>query len=240
MVALAIGTPSGNPAKLAKAYERLGTLPGSVAPRRTSLSMLAWSADQFAYGEWIERSGFADFPWTLSAEGRREAQRRRHLALAKGEPAGSLTERSGEVIREAVSWCFSDAAWCLLLGWLQTCRLEVSGVQAGSRTVIDALLLPHLVVDLEHDAAMTRDGETTWHALAVDWPAPARLSAPPARTLQGEFGRWYAAAYPAGHPVGMKYDELAYAAARSLGRTVSARTVRRALRSFRPRPTPAR
>jgi hypothetical protein len=56
---------------------------------------------------------------------------------------------------------------------------------------------------------------------------------------QGEFGKWYAAAYPSGHPVGKKHGELAYEAARSLGRKVRGRTVRRALRDFR-RPTSTR
>ncbi|HSI01227.1 MAG TPA: hypothetical protein VLA02_11535 [Reyranella sp.] len=223
MVALEIGLPSANPATLATVVGRLRGLPGGSGRALTPLSILAWSADQFAYGEWIERSGFADFPWTLASEGRREAQRRRQFALARGEPAGLLTERSGEVIREAVGWCFSDAAWCLLLGWIQISGLRVSGVQAGSRTVVDPLVLVHLVVDLEHDTATTRDGELTWHALTVEWP----------RTLQAEFGKWYAGAYPSGHPVGKKHDELAHEAAHSLGSKVSGRTVRRALRDFR-------
>ena len=235
MVALEIGLPSRTPATLAGVVGQLRGAPVGSGRALTPLSILAWTADQFAYGEWIQRSGFADFPWTLSPAGRREAERRRQLALARGEPGGSLTERSGEVIREAMGWCFSDAAWCLLLGGIQTRGLRVSGYQAGSRTVVDSLLLPHLVVDLEHDTAMTRDGALTWQALAVEWPSPL-----PPRTLQGEFGKWYAAAYPSGHPVGMKHETLAHEAAGSLGRKVSARTVRRALRSFRPRSTPAR
>lgn len=245
MVALAVHPLPGNPANLANVAQRLCGVPDPST--RSALSTLAWSADRFAYGEWIERSGFADFPWTISFEGRREAQRRRQFALAKGEAAGSLTERSGEVLRDAVRWCFSDASWCLLLGWIQTCGLQVSGVRAGARTVIDELLLPHLVVDLEHDMATTCDRESTWHALALEWPASkaeAAASSPftplPMRTLQGEFVQWYRDAYPTGHPIGKKQDELAYEATRTLGRKVSARTVRRALHDFRPRTTPAR
>ena len=67
---------------------------------------MAWRADDLAYGRWIERTHFPDIPWTLSVEGRREARRRRQLALAKGEPAGSLIERSREVMADAVRWCF--------------------------------------------------------------------------------------------------------------------------------------
>src|SRR5262249_28060832 len=100
----------------------------------------------------------------------------------------------------------------------------------------------HLMVDLQHDRAMTQTGDVAWHALAVEWPAAAKAEAAalPVRTLQGEFVKWYAGVYPDGHPVGKKHDELAFEAARALGRKVSTRTVRRSLKDFRPRPMSAR
>jgi hypothetical protein len=162
------------------------TVVGFPAPStRTPLSTFAWSADQFGYGEWIERSGFTDFPWMLSPAGKREAHRRRQLALAKGEQ-GSLAQRSSEVLRDAVQWCFGDAAWCLLLGWIQTRGLRVSGVRLGSRTPIDEALLPHLAVDLGQDTAT--DGATTWHALAVEGPTFGKASARTVRRLLRDFG----------------------------------------------------
>lgn len=241
MVALALeNAVPGNPANFAILERRLSGVPAPST--RTPLSILAWSADQLAYGEWIKRSDFPEFPWTVSFAGKREAQRRRQLAIARGEPAGSLTERSGEVLRDAVQWCFGDASWCLLLGWIRTCGLQVSGIHRGSRVVIDDLLLGHLIVDLQHDRAMTQNGDAAWHALAIEWPeaAKAEAASSPPRTLQGEFAKWYAGTYPDGHPVGKKHDELAFEAARSLGRKVSARMVRRSLKDFRPRPMSAR
>lgn len=238
MVPLEVLLPSGKPGNIAKLLDPV-SLP--VVEGQVPLSSMAWRADDRAYGRWIERTHFPEIPWTISFEGKREAQRRRQFALATGERAGSLTERSKEVIRDAVRWCFSDAAWCLLLGRLRAERLRVSGVVNGLRLEIDDLLLSQLLVDLEHDTATTRDGRQTWHALAVVSPPAddAECAATPARTLLSEFGKWYTGTYPAGHPVGKKHEELAYEAAQSLGRKVSGRTVRRALRDFR-RPSAAR
>lgn len=151
-------------------------------------------------------------------------------------------------------WCFGDPQWCLLLETLMKTGLRVSGVVGhGERVEIDELLLMRLHVDLPNDEAGTVDGRTKWHALAAGWPvgyipvlraeAFAELPELPARepaTLQGAFADWYRGAYPDGHPVGKKHDDLAYEAARSLGRKVSARTVRRSLRDFQPRPSAAR
>src|SRR5436190_23465425 len=67
MVALEIGLPSGTPATLAGVVGQLCGAPVGSGRALTPLSILAWTADQFAYGEWIQRSGFADFPWTLSS-----------------------------------------------------------------------------------------------------------------------------------------------------------------------------
>ena len=116
---------------------------------------------------------------------------------------------------------------------------------------------PKLPFDLQNDETVTLDGRTKWQALAAGWPAgyipvlraeafdmlPERGPELPSRapaTLQGAFAEWYGAAYPDGHPVGKKHDDLAFEAARSLGRKVSARTVRRSLRDFQPRPSAAR
>jgi hypothetical protein len=242
MPAIAILGNLANPAK-----------PNSIlseAVARTPLSTLSWNANQGSYGDWIERNRFPGFPWVLSAAGQCEAEHRRQLAFARGEILGPPTATASEVIADAVGWCFSDAAWCLLLGQIQARGLWVSGVRYGTREVIDALVLTELFVDLTKDIAMLWRGRWTWHALAIEWDAPEKEAPsltlassellPTERSLRSEFAKWYAAVYPQGHPVGKKQEDLAYEAAGALGRKVSARTVRRSLRAFQPRTSAAR
>jgi hypothetical protein len=211
MVALLLDTAPGNPGIPAKWFVEF---PGPIAEKPTPLSLLAWRMADPEYARW----------------------------------------RRDEVLKEALRWCFGDPQWCLLLETLMKTGLRVSGVVGhGERVEIDDLLLMRLHVDLQTDEAVTLDGRTKWQALAAGWPSgyipvlraeafdglPDRPARAP-ETLQGAFAEWYGAAYPDGHPVGKKHDDLAYEAARSLGRKVSARTVRRSLRDFRPRPSAAR
>ncbi|MFI5030611.1 MAG: hypothetical protein ACHQPH_07920 [Reyranellales bacterium] len=206
------------------------------------------------YARWLAPGLYPDKPWSLSDLGRAEALRRQGFAPAAGQRLCKLWERRDEVLKEALRWCFGDPQWCLLLETLMKTGLRVSGVVGhGERLEIDELLLMRLHVDLQNDEAVTLDGRTTWQALAAGWPsgyipvlraeafdASSELPSRAPATLQGAFADWYGAAYPDGHPVGKKHDDLAYEAARSLGRKVSARTVRRSLRDFRPRPSAAR
>lgn len=251
MVALLLDTAPGNPGITAKWFAEF---PGPIAERPTPLSLLAWRMADSEYARWLTPGLYPDKPWRLSELGAAEALRRQGFAPAAGQRLCKLWERRDEVLKEATRWCFGDPQWCLLLETLMRTGLRVSGVVGhGERVEIDELLLMRLHVDLQNDEAGSIDGRTKWQALAAGWPSgyipvlraeafdsftelPSRAPA----TLQGAFAEWYGAAYPDGHPVGKKHDDLAYEAARSLGRKVSARTVRRSLRDFRPRPSAAR
>ncbi len=251
MVALVLeDAVPGNPANFAKWVPEF---PRPVESKPARLSLLAWRAADSEYARWIKPGLLPEFPWTLSDLGRAEAIRRQGFAPATGQPLCKLWERRDEVLKDALWWCFNDAAWCVLLDTLMSRGLKVSGVIGnGPRVEIDDLLLTHLHVDLSRDEATTVDGDIKWRALAAGWPVPhmpvvrseqlATIPSLPrvAASLQGAFVQWYRDTYPAGHPVGKKQDVLAFEAARSLGRKVSARTVRRALSDFRPRTTPAR
>jgi len=251
MVALLLDTIPGNPGITAKWFAEF---PGPIAEKPTPLSLLAWRMADPEYARWLTPGLYPDKPWGLSDLGAAEALRRQGFAPAAGQRLCKLWERRDEVLEEAARWCFGDPQWCLLLETLMKIGLRVSGVVGhGERVEIDELLLMRLHVDLQNDETVTLDGRTKWQALAAGWPAgyipvlraeafddlpelPAREPA----TLQGAFAEWYGAAYPEGHPVGKKHDDLAFEAARSLGRKVSARTVRRSLRDFQPRPSAAR
>jgi hypothetical protein len=252
MVALVLDSQlPGNPANTGMWFAGF-PMPANDSP--VALSRLAWRLADCEYAGWIEPGSFPEFSWRLSKAGLDEALRRQRMAPAMGQPPCTLSQRRDEVLKEAMRWCFGDHAWCVLLDRLIRTGLRISGVIGhGPRVEIDDLLLCRLAIDLRHDEAVTVDGETKWRALAVGWPsghipvlrteAFAELPELPARepaTLQGAFVKWYADAYPEGHPVGKKHDDLAFEAARSLGRKVSARTVRRSLRDFRPRPSAAR
>jgi len=255
MVALLLDTIPGNPGITAKWF---AAFPGPIAEKPTPLSLLAWRMADPEYARWLTPGLYPDKPWGLSDLGAAEALRRQGFAPAAGQRLCKLWERRDEVLEEAARWCFGDPQWCLLLETLMKTGLRVSGVVGhGERVEIDELLLMRLHVDLQNDEAVTLDGRTKWQALAAGWPSgyipvlraeafdmlPERGPELPSRapaTLQGAFAEWYGAAYPEGHPVGKKHDDLAFEAARSLGRKVSARTVRRSLRDFQPRPSAAR
>jgi hypothetical protein len=244
---------SGNPANSAISPNLFAEFPKRVENKPARLSLLAWRAANSEHARWIKPGLMPDFPWSLSDDGRAEALRRQGFAPAAGQPLCKVRQRREEVLQDAMWWCFGDAAWCVLLDTLTSNGLKVSGVIGhGQRVEIDDLLLSQLMVDLKTDEATTVDGHTKWRALAAGWPvanmpvvrtdqfAVVPSLPRPAASLQGAFVKWYSDAYPTGHPVGKKQDELAYEAARSLGRKVSARTVRRALHDFQPRTMTAR
>ena len=102
------------------------------------------------------------------------------------------------------------------------------------------------------DGAVNVDGIAAWGGITASLNADGETDLVSGVIVTGNFfdilgvtpvqGRLLAPAddiTPGGHPVGKKYEELAYEAAQSLGRKVSGRTVRRALRDFR-RPSAAR
>ena len=204
-----------------------------VAGTPVLLSRVAWQLSDPKARRLIE-PGDVLLPWRLTREGHDEALAVQRAAIARGDRPLRLAARRDEVLRDLCGRCFGPRPAAALLAVLRAHRIAVSGVSAsGERVAIDPLLLSQLMVDLKNDTAWTGDGTQQWRALAATRAAEARpdpAAQPlPKRTVQAELARWYRETYPAGHPVGRKLDMLASEAAGVLGRTVSGRTMRRAV-----------
>jgi hypothetical protein len=177
-------------------------------------------------------------PWRLSSDGSDEALAIQRAAIARGDKPMRLGARYAEVERDALWKCFGSKAVAALLLLLARHDIAVSGVplSGGERVTLDRLLLSQLAFSLRNDAAWTHDGAREWRALAATRPAQtarAPSRPPEKRTVQGELARWYSRTYPSGHPAGRKLDTLAVEAAGMLGRTISTRTLRRAVADAR-------
>lgn len=201
------------------------------------LSQVAWQLSDPRARRLIA-PGDAAVPWLLTHDGLDEALAVQRAAIASGGRLMRLAARREEVLGDLRHQCFGPRAVAALLPLLRLHGIVVSGVAAsGARATIDPLLLSQLMIDLANDTACTRDDTLHWHALAATRPAeapPAPRPMPrpgplPRRTVQSELARWYRETYPSGHPVGRKLDALAAEAAKVLGRTVSGRTMRRAV-----------
>lgn len=196
-----------------------------------SLSEVAWLLSD-PQARRLIKSGDGPFRWELSREGFDEALAIQRAAIARGDRPMRLADRREEVRRLACHECFGPRPTAALVRLFVQHAIAVSGVAAnGMRGAIDPLLLSQLLIDLAEDKAMTRDGALHWRALAATRGVETVVASPPAvrRTVQSELARWYRETYPSGHPVGRKLDTLAFEATQVLGRTVSTRTMRRAL-----------
>jgi hypothetical protein len=155
--------------------------------------------------------------------------------MPDGDRPPAISRRWDFIKRDVQQATFRRAARERVLEAIRRRGLQVSGViPPGRRVEIDPLLLPHLILDLEHDTARTADGLICWQALAVaPRPAPSEpvQATSPARFpgRQRDFLKWYRTAYPDGHPAGKKLETLAHEAAGALACRISTRTIRRAL-----------
>ena len=108
MVALVLDSPlPGNPANAGMWFPEF-PMPASDSP--VALSLMAWRLADSPYSAWLQPGGFPEFSWRLSDAGLEEAQRRQRMASAMGQPAGRLSQRRDEVLKEAMRWCFGDHA----------------------------------------------------------------------------------------------------------------------------------
>jgi hypothetical protein len=206
------------------------------------LSQVAWQLSD-PHARRLIAPGDAFRPWRLTPDGHDEALAVQRAAIARGDRPMRLDTRREAVLGDLCHQCFGPRAVAALLPLLRLHGIAVSGVAAsGERAPIDALLLTQLVIDLDNDTAWTLDNALRWRALAATRAAeatPIPRSEPAAerpaakRTVQSETARWYRETYPSGHPVGRKLDMLASEAAQVLGRTVSTRTMRRAVVGIR-------
>lgn len=212
-----------------------------VAGAAVPLSQVAWQLSDPRVRRLIA-PGDALLPWGLTPDGHDEALAVQRAAIARGDRPMRLDARRDAVLGDFCHQCLGPRAVAALLPLLRLHGIAVSGVAAsGARAPIDALLLSQLVIDLARDTAWTLDNALRWRALAATRaaeavPAPRREplpKRPERRTVQAELARWYRETYPAGHPVGRKLDALAAEAAPVLGRTVSGRTMRRAVLDVR-------